>query len=215
LRVPTHHQTAARSPHRDPKPPTGVHVRPVSPGDGAAIWELVRASQVLDLNSAYLYLLLCRDFQDTCVVAEQSNRLLGFVSGYRPPRAPGVIFLWQIGVATAARGTGLGKRLVEAFLRAPGCRGAHSLETTVSPSNAASLGLFASVARDLGASLTRLPGFADSDFPAADGRSHEAEDRYCIAPLPLNRAVRGNGDATAVDSDPNATPAPPTTRTRA
>jgi L-2,4-diaminobutyric acid acetyltransferase len=214
LKVSKHHQRAAHGRDHDPTPTTGVHVRPASPEDGAAIWELVRASQVLDLNSAYLYLLLCRDFQDTCVVAEQSDRVLGFVSGYRPPSAPGVIFLWQIGVLASARGLGLGKQLVHAFLQAPGSRGAHSLETTVSPSNQASLALFASVARDLGASLTRLPGFAGSDFPPTDGGRHEAEDRYRIAPLPLNRAAHSNGGASAADGAHAAIPTQPTTRTR-
>ncbi|HBQ24847.1 MAG TPA: diaminobutyrate acetyltransferase, partial [Syntrophomonas sp.] len=38
--------------------------------DGRGIWELVKSTRVLDLNSAYSYLLLSKYFSDTCVVAE-------------------------------------------------------------------------------------------------------------------------------------------------
>lgn len=37
--------------------------------DGAAIWRIARDSGSLDLNSSYSYLLWCRDFADTTVVA--------------------------------------------------------------------------------------------------------------------------------------------------
>lgn len=174
----------------DMDPASNITIRIVTPEDGAAIWELVRDSKVLDLNSAYLYLLLCRDFSNTCVIAERNGEVVGFVTGYRPPDAADVIFLWQIGVAGSVRGEGLGKRLVKAFLDAPGARGAHTLETTVSPSNQASLALFNSIARDLGATMTQVDGFTADAFPATTGMAHEAEDRYRITPLPLNRSLR-------------------------
>lgn len=147
--------------------------------DAAHIWALVRDSGVLDLNSAYLYLLLCTDFSDTTVVAERDGQLLGFVSGYCPPDRPGTLFLWQIGVAGAAQGQGLGKALVRAFLAAPGGRDAQRLETTVAPGNRASLALFQAVARDLGAQLERLDGFVEADFPMTTP-AHEPEPRYRI-----------------------------------
>lgn len=174
----------------DMDPARSPTIRAVKPEDGAAIWELVRDSKVLDLNSAYLYLLLCRDFGNTCVIAERNDQAIGFVTGYRPPDAADVIFLWQIGVADSVRGEGLGKRLIKAFLDAPGARGAHALETTVSPSNQASLALFNSIARDLGATMMQIDGFAADAFPTMTGVAHEAEDRYRISPLPLNRSSR-------------------------
>ena len=68
---------------------TGIIFRKPTLEDGAAIWHLVKTTGRLDLNSAYLYLLLARDFADTCVVAAEGERLVGFVSGYRPPGRPG------------------------------------------------------------------------------------------------------------------------------
>ena len=80
--------------------------RPPRINDGAAIWRLVKESGVLDLNSSYMYLLLCKDFSDSCVVAEEDGQLLGFVTGYRPPGRENAIFLWQVGVDAKARGKG-------------------------------------------------------------------------------------------------------------
>src|SRR5690606_4540692 len=53
--------------------------------DGAEMWRLVRESGVLDENSCYAYLLLCRHFDSTCLVARQAGDVVGFVAAYRPP----------------------------------------------------------------------------------------------------------------------------------
>ena len=150
--------------------------------DGAAIWRLVRDSGALDVNSSYLYLLLCKDFSETCIIAEDDGQLLGFVSGYRPPGRENAIFLWQVGVGAKARGRGLGKRLVNAFLHSAGARGAAYLETTVSPSNEASRALFRAIARDLDTEYTVSICFTESQFPEG---GHEAEELFRIGPYQL------------------------------
>lgn len=158
----------------------GVVLRPARIDDAREIHRLVVESGVLDPNSVYAYLLVCTDFGDSCVVAERAGRVVGFVSGYRPPRRPDVAFLWQIGVAAEARGQGLAKRLVSAFLESPGVAGATWLETTVTPSNEASRRLFRAVARDRGAGLEIGPGFDAEHFGS---QNHEREDRFRIGPL--------------------------------
>lgn len=60
--------------------------------DGARIWELARDISVLDLNSAYSYLMLCKYFPDTCVVAEHKDQIIGFVTAFRLPKQPVTIF---------------------------------------------------------------------------------------------------------------------------
>jgi L-2,4-diaminobutyric acid acetyltransferase len=156
-----------------------VEFRAPTVADGAQIWRIVRDSGVLDLNSAYLYLLLCKDFADTCIVAEQDAQLVGFATGYQPPGREDVIFLWQIGVDAAQRGRGLGKRLLAGFLNASGAAGVSYLETTISPSNQASQRLFRGLARDLGTSCQVQPCFTEEQFPS----SHEGEDLYRIGPF--------------------------------
>lgn len=148
--------------------------------DGAALWRLVTDVGTLDRNSSYLYLLVCRDFADTCVVAERGGELLGFVTGYRPPAERDVVFVWQVGVSERARGLGLASALLDALLLSSGCRGVRFMETTVTPSNRASRAMFQSLARRLDAELAESAGFDAELFPDA---GHEPERRLRIGPF--------------------------------
>jgi L-2,4-diaminobutyric acid acetyltransferase len=153
--------------------------------DGPAIWRLVVDTGVLDRNSSYAYLLLCRDFSETSVLAEREGSLLGFVTAYRPPARAEVLFVWQVGVAQAARGEGLASTLLDRLLHAPGCRGVRYLETTVTPSNTASRALFGALARRLDTQLEESDGFAAELFPEG---GHEQEPELRIGPFDLTTA---------------------------
>ncbi len=167
--------------------PAKTTLRGARDGDGAGMWRVVEGCGVLDMNSSYLYLLLARDFASTCVVAERAGAVVGFVSGYRRPNRAEAVFLWQVGILPQAQAQGLGKRLLAAFLRQPGAPGASWLETTITPSNEASRGLFRAVARDLGAGCEVSPGFTAELFPKA---GHEAEELFEIGPFDPERVVR-------------------------
>ncbi len=170
-------------------PDQDIRLRAPRPDEGGAIWEVARDTGTLDLNSSYLYMLLARDFADTCVVAEHQDRIVGFASGYRRPRHPEVLFLWQVGIRPALQGHGLGKRLVAAFLRQPGADRASLLETTISPDNEASRALFRAIARELETDCRVSPCFAAGDFPEP---GHEAEELFTIGPYrpgALNRLI--------------------------
>src|SRR5437879_5926964 len=70
------HMTAAqedlvREEMNSPVFPAGLDTPTVE--DGAAIWRIARDSQTLDLNSSYSYLLWCRDFARTSVVARDDR----------------------------------------------------------------------------------------------------------------------------------------------
>ena len=158
-----------------------LEIRSPTTKDAAKIWQLVRETGILDPNSAYLYLLLCRDFRDTCLVAVKEARIVGFVSGYRLPSDIRVLFVWQVGVASDAKRQGIGSQLLRELVE----RNAGTLtaiEATVSPSNVASRRLFESLAQSLGASVFDVPdgGFGEGDFPPGD---HEPEPRIRISPL--------------------------------
>ena len=169
------------------KPNAEPFIRQPQVDDGAAIWRVVKASNVLDLNSSYLYLLLAKDFADTCVVAEMGGEVVGFVTGYRPPARREVLFLWQVGILPSMQGRGLGKQLVTHFLDSPGAEGATMLETTVAPSNTASRALFQAIARQLGVECRINPCFSAGQFPEP---GHEDEELYRIGPLPHRAVVR-------------------------
>jgi L-2,4-diaminobutyric acid acetyltransferase len=166
---------------------TDVSVAPASskfllrePGisDGAAIYRLVRACPSLDLNSCYAYLLLCTHHSGTCVVAEDSRGVAGFVSAYRRPDANDVVFVWQVAVAPVARGQGLALRMLEHLLARPGLAGCRWLEATVTPSNAASRRVFATLAACLGAHSEERTFFSMEDF---QDPHHESEMLIRIA----------------------------------
>jgi len=147
--------------------------------DGAALHRLVRACPPLDLNSPYAYLLLCAHHARTCVVAESPAGLVGFISAYRPPATPEVIFVWQVAVASAARGQSLARRMLEHLLAQPALDGWRWLETTVTPSNTASRRVFETLAVRLNADSKERTFFSAEDF---QDPHHEPEMLIRIGP---------------------------------
>lgn len=128
-------------------------------GDGAAIWDLIRACKPLDENSMYCNLLQCCDFADTCVVAELDGRIVGWVSGYVKPADPQTVFVWQVAVREDARGHGLGARMLAELLDRDACRDVTGLQTTITSDNAASWALFTRFADRGGADVGSQPHF--------------------------------------------------------
>ncbi|MFF7940965.1 diaminobutyrate acetyltransferase [Nocardia gamkensis] len=146
--------------------------------DGAPMWRIAKDSAVLDLNSSYAYLMWCRDFAGTSVVAELDGRVVGYVIGFVRPQAPDTVFVWQIAVDRSQRGRGIGAELLHTLLNSVAAQGVSVLETTISPDNGGSIALFTSVAAARGADLTKRPLFDAGVFPD----SHAPEDLYHIAP---------------------------------
>ncbi|GHF02590.1 L-2,4-diaminobutyric acid acetyltransferase [Amycolatopsis deserti] len=150
--------------------------------DGAALWRIARDSQKLDLNSPYAYLLWCRDFADTSVVARVDGDAVGFVIAYRRPTAPDTALVWQVAVDASQRGQGLAGALLDNLFTRLVADGVRHLETTITPDNKASIRLFTSFAQRWGAQLECTELFGSDDFPD-DGTRHEREDLYRIGPL--------------------------------
>ena len=156
-----------------------IRFRAARPADGAAIWQLVKATGKLELNSAYFYLVFATDFGDTCLVAEQGDRLVGVVIGFHPPRNPESAFVWQVGVLPELRGQGMGRRLLDEWLALPANRASKWLTATVSPDNLASRALFQGYARHRGVRCSEAPHFEPQHFPI----EHPAEPLLRIGPL--------------------------------
>lgn len=140
--------------HRD-----GIGLRQPRPEDGAAVWALVRECPPLDANSIYCNLLQCDHFADTCIVAERAGEVVGWVSGYIPPSAPDTLFVWQVAVSQAARGAGLGRRMLSGLLARRACARVARLQTTITHDNAASWALFSGLAARSGGTLSSAPHF--------------------------------------------------------
>lgn len=162
-----------------PQKQSALRFRAARRGDGAALWLLVKDAGTLELNSAYFYLLFAEHFGATCLVAEQDDNVVGGVIAYRPPTDPDAVFVWQIGVAPAVRGQGLGKRLLHELLQLPGCTGVRWLTATVAEDNLASARLFRGFARDRGVACETQAFFTADLFP----EPHTAEPLFRIGPL--------------------------------
>lgn len=165
---------------RKPRREVGYRFRRPQADDGTAIWELVKHTGVLDLNSAYSYIMLGEYFAETCILAERRGRIVGFVSGFKPPQREDTLFIWQVAVAESERGRGLARTLILKLLASTACIDVRYLEATVTPSNAASTRLFRAVARELETSCVIERGFAGELFP---GDGHEAERLFRIGPF--------------------------------
>ncbi|MEU5052612.1 diaminobutyrate acetyltransferase [Streptomyces sp. NPDC021096] len=163
----------------DPKPPHTGEIRLETPRleDGHAIWRLAREHEkTVDVNSPYFYILWCRDFAKTSVVARSADGVCGYIIGFARPDDPETVFAWQSGVDATLRGRGLARRMIDHI--------AHSdprfryLEGTVTPDNTASENLLRSFARDHDAPLEQVPFLGAELFP--DG--HEPEALFRIGP---------------------------------
>lgn len=149
--------------------------------DGAAIWRIARDSEVLDLNSSYSYLLWCRDFARTSVVARgDDGEPIGFVTGYVRPERPQTLVVWQVAVDGDHRGRGLAGAMLDGLTDRVADQGIRELETTITPDNEASIRLFTSYGERHGAGIASEVLFDGGLFP--DG--HESEVLYRIGPLP-------------------------------
>lgn len=155
-------------------------LRTPRPEDGVRMWRLARSCPPLEANTCYAYVLLSTHFADTCVIAEREGEAVGYVAAYCPPTTPEAIFVWQIGVSEAGRGQGLGAAMLRKVTDRARALGRRYLDTTITPSNGASRGLFASFARKLGAAHEVTPFMGEALFP----QGHEAEDLIRIGPLP-------------------------------
>lgn len=141
--------------------------------DGSAIWELVRECKPLDENSMYCNLIQCDHFRDTCVVAELGGEVVGWVSGYVLPYDPETFFVWQVAVHEAARGTGMGRLMLQHLLRRPELRGVSRLQTTITSDNSASWALFKKFSDQQGGELAAQAHFTrDTHFNGIHATEH-------------------------------------------
>ncbi|WP_025273702.1 diaminobutyrate acetyltransferase [Haloglycomyces albus] len=148
--------------------------------DGPTLWQLVLDAGNLDVNSRYAYLLWCRDFADTTIVARHGDQIAGFITGYIRPDSPQTYFVWQVAVNPAFRRLGLALRMLDNVYERLGRNQIRFIETTVTPDNKASLRLFASFAEAHDADLKQDVLFNEHDL----GEGHEPEVLHTIGPMP-------------------------------
>lgn len=165
-----------------PNGEAAIRLEPPGGDDGREMWRVARDSRTLDLNSPYSYLLWCRDFADTSVIARDADRVCGFITGFIRPRSAATLFIWQVAVDPSYRGQGLAKRMLDHLGDRVAAEGRCYLEATVTPDNTASSRLFESFARGRGCGLERRTLFSADQFPSGP-QSHHPEVLFRIGPF--------------------------------
>ncbi|MFT5349454.1 MAG: L-2,4-diaminobutyric acid acetyltransferase [Gammaproteobacteria bacterium] len=155
-------------------------MRKPSAGDGLALHSLVRDCPPLDENSVYCNLLQCAHFNETSVVADSPDGLLGFITGYLIPSRPDTLFVWQVAIDEQARGQGLATRMLKQILDRPICDSVVWLETTVTEVNKASMALFQGLAAKLQKKMTSEILFDQIEH---FGGKHDSEFLLRIGPI--------------------------------
>lgn len=151
------------------------------PSDGRDIWELVKKSQSLDLNSLYFYILMSYHFGNSSIIALYQNKIAGCVISYFPPDNQKTLFVWQVCVAKEFKGKGLAKQMICTLAKQKSPNKIKYIEATITPSNKASIALFTAVAKNFGAKFA----FENEIFPKDffQGCEHEPEKLFHIGPL--------------------------------
>lgn len=161
---------------------TDFRFRKPTKEDGAAVWQLIKNMQVLDLNSSYSYLMWCEIFSDTSIVAERDGNTVGFISGFIHPNSPNTLFIWQVAVNTSERGKGLATKMLRELLNRSASNDVQFVEATVSPSNKPSQSLFKGLAKKLDTNCDISDYFTSEDFPDEE-EEHEDELLFKIGPI--------------------------------
>lgn len=150
----------------------GLTIRKPTAEDGVAAHRLIADCPPLDANSLYCNLLQCTHFADSCAVAEVEGAFIGFLSGYRLPHASDILFVWQVAVGDAARGTGVAGQMLQHILRRPENVGVGYIHTTITRANASSWAFFRKFAKSLDAQYAEEKYF-DQDVHLAGGHASE------------------------------------------
>lgn len=154
--------------------------------DAAEIHALIDACPPLDTNSLYANLIQCTHFAGTCAIARLNGKVVGWISGHRPPGSDDTYFLWQVAVHADARGRALPRRMLSHILSRACQQGVNKLETSITRNNEPSWGLFRSIAGWLQAPLREQPWFdRDRHF----GGQHDTEFLVTIGPFEAPKAA--------------------------
>ena len=149
--------------------------------DGSAIHALIERCPPLDTNSLYCNLLQATHFADTSLLAETSEGICGFVSGYRLPQQPNILFIWQVALDAAVRGQGLASRLLLQLVRQQA--GLNCVHTTITANNKASWKTFERLANDLQAPLIHQEHFNKDQHLNGE---HDSEQLVIIGPFHIS-----------------------------
>ncbi|AZT99943.1 diaminobutyrate acetyltransferase [Brevibacterium linens] len=162
---------------------TATEVSPETPTlkDAASMWSLVRSTPEVDQNSAYYYMIWCRDFMNTTRVVRHEGEVAAFITGYIQPDAPDTLMIWQQVISPAFRGTGLGicllRSVAEPLIKSSSIQ---FVEATVSAVPSPPARTLEKLGALYGAPVASTELFSSSMFPDSD---HGPEILVRVGPI--------------------------------
>lgn len=145
-----------------------ILIRESTGSDAMNVHALVGQLPPLTHHTPYTYWNLFSNFSDSCFVAINEGKTVGFVTSHPTTTPPQEWFIWQAGILPEYRRTGLrdalGARVIGAAMKS----GAVALTTTIEADNTRSLGSFQRAAHRLGATIEEIDRFnLTPDDPSA------------------------------------------------
>jgi GNAT superfamily N-acetyltransferase len=112
-------------------------VRNAFEGDFIDICNMSREWSDLVIEREGIYHIFTAYFRDTCFIAEDRGKMIGFLLGFRSQVNPSQAFLHLVQVAPEMRGHGIGRRLYRQFEESAKKMGCKQIHTIARPENKA------------------------------------------------------------------------------
>nr|WP_163502630.1 GNAT family N-acetyltransferase [Halomonas socia] len=103
--------------------------------DAHEIYQLAKSTDQLDRYPEYFYLLWCRDFKGTSLIAKKDHVLAGFIIGYIRPEDPATLLIWQQAMSPKILNRGTGVRMLYYLTKKCVSNGTRFIEATIDPKN--------------------------------------------------------------------------------
>lgn len=134
-------------------------VRNCTDKDIDRIRQFVNLCNPLTLHTPYTYHVLFTHFFDSCLVIEENNVIIGYISGIKSSPLKATFFIWQIGIAKEFRGKGYSTLLIEKIIEIAKKQGCTSVQFTIEPDNDKSFNTFSRFAKKNNFVMNKLSTF--------------------------------------------------------
>lgn len=127
-----------------------MKIRSMEPKDIAEVRKLIDFCKPLDLHTPFTYWILSEYFNNTCLVLEDEDAIVGYTGGMKSSSMDGVFYLWQIGLMPDYRGKGYFSMLLDKIIEEVKALGCNFLEFSVLSDNYQSINAFSNYTKKKG-----------------------------------------------------------------
>ncbi|PYI50555.1 GNAT family N-acetyltransferase [Paenibacillus flagellatus] len=112
-----------------------MNIRQIHPEDCKAIIEAASDWWGRPYSSDMFSKWYIEHFQDTCLLAEEDGKIIGFVMGFLSQSKPNEAYIRIVMVAPSRRGKGVGQALYKEFFKRVGAAGRSIVRCVTAPAN--------------------------------------------------------------------------------